>query len=95
MTTIQTPITLSLEGNIGCGKTTLLRIIDKEFPNVTIMNEPLGEWENVAEGKVNLLDLYYKDPKRWGLTFQNYALFTRVRRWKENQEILDANMRVS
>lgn len=32
---------------------------------------------------LNILDHYYKDPKRWGLTFLNFAVFTRVKKWKE------------
>ena len=95
MSLIQKPVTISIEGNIGCGKTTLLKILQREFPQVKILNEPVGEWENIANGKVNLLDLYYKDPNRWGLTFQNYALFTRVRRWKDNQNLADSQVRIS
>ena len=78
-------LVFSLEGNIGCGKTTLLKILEKELPTVTIVNEPLKEWESIGEGKVNLLDQYYKNPERWGLTFQQFTLFTRARRCRKNQ----------
>ena len=77
-------VVFSIEGNIGCGKTTLLKILEKELPTVSIINEPLGEWESIG-GKVNLLDQYYKNPERWGLTFQQFTLFTRARRCRVNQ----------
>lgn len=54
-------VVFSIEGNIGCGKTTLLKILEKELLGVSIINEPLGEWESIG-GKINLLDLYYKNP---------------------------------
>ena len=95
MTQNQISMTFSIEGNIGCGKTTLLKLLKQELPEVEILCEPVAEWETVANGKVNLLDLYYKDPKRWGLTFQNYALFTRASRWKENQNNVRSSTRVS
>jgi deoxyadenosine/deoxycytidine kinase len=30
-----------------------------------------------------MLDRYYTDPKRWGFTFQIYAIFTRLKKMKE------------
>ena len=30
-----------------------------------------------------MLDLYYKKPKRYGFTFQMYAIFTRLRKMYE------------
>lgn len=84
----------SIEGNIGCGKTTLLRILEKELPTVVFMNEPVSEWESVGNGTVNLLNLYYSDPERWGLTFQTYALFTRIKKWHYNKH-MDNQLKIS
>jgi len=30
-----------------------------------------------------MLDKYYKEPTRWGFTFQVFAIFTRVQKLKE------------
>lgn len=64
-----------VEGNIGAGKSTFLRLINKKLP-VQIVYEPLNQWEKV-NGQ-SLLDKFYEDTKRWGYTFQSYAFVTRV-----------------
>lgn len=75
---------ISIEGNIGSGKSTVLKIIRQNFPELTILDEPLASWEKVGEnGTVNLLKLYYSDPKRWGFTFQIYAFMSRLKKWSE------------
>ena len=65
-----------LEGNIGAGKSTFLRIL-KERLDVDVVFEPTDRWQSVGSGG-NLLDLFYKDTKRWAYTFQSYAFITRV-----------------
>jgi deoxyadenosine/deoxycytidine kinase len=74
-----------LEGNIGAGKSTLLKIL-KETLNIDIIDEPIDKWQNV-DGQENLLDLFYKDTKRWAYTFQSYAFISRV------QAIFDSSKR--
>ena len=71
----------TIEGNIGCGKSTFLKIVSKHFPSLELIQEPVDEWQNLARKGINMLEKYYKDSKRWGLTFLNYATFTRVRRF--------------
>lgn len=65
-----------VEGNIGAGKSTFLHML-KQYLNVQIMLEPHEQWQNVADGH-NLLDLFYKDPKRWAYSFQSYAFISRI-----------------
>lgn len=81
---VATPLILSLDGNIGAGKTTLLDAIRKAFPDVEVVQEPVGEWMRLknAEGK-SLLELFYEDKRRWAYTFQNCAILTRLRTIKE------------
>ena len=75
---------VSIEGNIGSGKSTILRIIRENFPELVILDEPLASWEKVGEKQnINLLGMYYDDPKRWGFTFQIYAFMTRLKKWTE------------
>ena len=70
---------ISLDGNIGAGKSTLLAEIRKQLP-VYVVDEPVGQWTALknAEG-TNLLELFYKDKKRWAYTFQNCAILTRLK----------------
>lgn len=65
-----------LEGNIGAGKSTLLRLLEEKL-GADIINEPLSKWQKVNDQE-NLLDLFYKDTKRWAYTFQSYAFISRI-----------------
>ena len=65
----------ALEGNIGAGKTTILKLLGKHFKDVELVEEPVKEWQNL--GGMNLLDSFYSDPQRWGFLFyvdQNKSL---------------------
>ncbi|MBA3954623.1 deoxynucleoside kinase [Candidatus Dependentiae bacterium] len=64
-----------IEGNIGAGKSTFLKIIH-QYLTAQIVYEPHEKWQNV--GGENLLELFYADPKRWAYTFQTYAFITRI-----------------
>ena len=57
---------ISVEGNIGVGKSTLLQSISED----TLLNnlvqsvfEPVEEWRKVSCEQQNLLDAYYTDPR--------------------------------
>ena len=70
---------VSVEGNIGAGKTTLLKLLKSRSPSyVHFLDEPVGVWESIKnEADESLLQVYYKDPKRWSYTFQSCALLSR------------------
>jgi len=72
-------VVISLDGNIGAGKSTLLEAVRTAMPEVEVVVEPVGEWENLktADG-TSLLAHFYDDSKRWGYTFQNCAILTRI-----------------
>ena len=73
------PIVVSLDGNIGAGKSTLLKACSS-LPGVTCVQEPVGEWLKLKnEHGESLLELFYKDKRRWGYTFQNAAILTRLK----------------
>lgn len=71
-----------VEGNIGAGKSTFLRIL-KENLNLDIIYEPTDRWQNIGQNG-NLLELFYKDTKRWAYTFQSFVFITRVEAIIEN-----------
>lgn len=72
------PIVLSIEGNIGAGKTTFLDVLTQYFgeDNIELVHEPVEQWKDI-EGN-NMLEAFYKDPKRYAYTFQSFALITRL-----------------
>jgi deoxyadenosine/deoxycytidine kinase len=68
------PFTISVEGNIGAGKTTFLDRFSPSEDNVEVMAEPVDRWRDVKGN--NLLSLMYEDPARYSLLFQTYVQLT-------------------
>ena len=91
------PVILSIEGNIGAGKTTFLKLVrdSLELP-FEIIEEPVAEWKKITGGSTNqqenLLKLFYEDPARWGYAFQSYCYFTRIREWSNMKQDLKPNV---
>ena len=67
---------LFLEGNIGAGKSSFLQIL-KDHLDCQVIFEPHNRWQGI-DGEGNMLDLFYKNPKRWAYTFETYTLLTRL-----------------
>ena len=79
-----TPMLITLDGNIGAGKSTLLKQISEKIKDVDVIFEPVGVWEKLTcENGKSLLSHFYEDPKRWGYTFQNCAILTRILETRE------------
>lgn len=73
------PLIITLDGNIGVGKSTLLKQLGEKLKNIEIVLEPVNEWEKlVSEDGKSLLSHFYEDSVRWGYTFQNCAILTRI-----------------
>ncbi|KAK2827090.1 hypothetical protein Q7C36_018016 [Tachysurus vachellii] len=83
---------ISIEGNIAAGKSTFVRLLERESEEWEVIPEPIGKWCNVqtAENEYeelttsqksggNLLQMLYDKPSRWSYTFQTYACLSRVR----------------
>ena len=67
----------ALEGNIGAGKTTMMKIIGQYFTSVEFVEEPVSQWQNL--GGMNLLDAFYSDPQRWGFSFEFYSMLSKIK----------------
>lgn len=67
----------ALEGNIGAGKTTILKVIGNHFKNIEFVEEPVKQWQDL--GGMNLLDSFYKDPNRWGFSFEFFSMLTKIK----------------
>jgi deoxyadenosine/deoxycytidine kinase len=66
----------ALEGNIGAGKSTIMKIISNQFHDVEFVEEPVNQWQNL--NGCNLLNAFYSDPKRWGFSFEFYSMLTKI-----------------
>jgi deoxyadenosine/deoxycytidine kinase len=58
---------ISINGNIACGKSTLLSALRMKGHDVVLEGYNRGEWGDV-------LNLYYQDPKRYGYLFQTLVV---------------------
>jgi deoxyadenosine/deoxycytidine kinase len=65
-----------VDGNIGAGKTTFLKILSEHLC-AHVVYEPTTKWQKVI-GTENLLENFYRDTPRWAYTFQSYAFVTRI-----------------
>lgn len=73
-------IVISIEGNIGVGKSSFLGLLKEYFGDkADFIYEPVNEWLAIRDetGK-DLLQTFYDDKKRWSYTFQNVAYITRM-----------------
>ena len=67
-----------LEGNIGVGKSTFLKLIKDYIPEMEVSTEPVENWNNQIYGQ-SLLENFYKQPKRWAYTLETLAMICRAR----------------
>ncbi|CDK30843.1 deoxynucleoside kinase [Candidatus Babela massiliensis] len=65
-----------IEGNIGAGKTTFLRLISQILPEINPCFEP-KTWRNEVVGE-SLLNNFYQNPKRWAYTMEIFAMTSRA-----------------
>lgn len=73
-----TPLLISVEGNIGAGKSTLLDALRELNKDWIFIDEPVKQWSSLKnELDESMLEVFYKDRRRWSYTFQNCALLTR------------------
>lgn len=85
-----TPIIVSIDGNIGAGKTTLFRELQSRFDNIknfVFLDEPVSCWQSICdENGISLLELFYKDSEKWSFSFQIAAYISRLALLKEAYE---------
>ena len=73
------PLIISIEGNIGSGKSTILDHLETSMGDlsarVVVLKEPLGVWEAIKDPKTgeNILEKFYKDQSKYAFSFQVMA----------------------
>ena len=74
---------ISIEGSIGGGKSTLLRLLKDSVTEVdgreiVYISEPVDVWENIKDDNGrSILELFYDDPKKMAFSFQMCAYISR------------------
>lgn len=87
-------ILVSIEGNIGGGKSTLLSKLEEIFGTSNIINkqviflqEPVKQWATIKdENDVTILEKFYADQKTYSFPFQMMAYISRLALLKEAYE---------
>ena len=73
---------ISIDGNIGSGKSTLMEKLKNHFTdnkNVVFLKEPVDEWETITdENGITVLEKFYENPSKYGFSFQIMAYISRL-----------------
>jgi deoxyadenosine/deoxycytidine kinase len=72
---------ITIEGNIGSGKSTLINRLKKENKDnlIYFLPEPVDQWNTIKDsGGVTILERYYRDKKKYSFSFQMMAYITRL-----------------
>ena len=74
----------SIEGNIGSGKSTLVKILSEKLHHIShtpviYVQEPVSEWNNIKDhnGKT-ILEKFYADQHKYAFSFQMMAYISRL-----------------
>ena len=81
---------VSIDGGIGSGKSTLIEKLREKYKNnsnIIFLKEPVDEWENIKdENGITILENFYKNPSKYGFSFQIMAFISRLKIMKEAVE---------
>ena len=70
---------ISIEGNIGSGKSTIMKYLKKNT-NFIFLDEPVEEWLRIKDkNDKNCLELFYENKEKNSFWFQIMAYITRLR----------------
>jgi len=69
----------TIEDNICGGKSTLIRLLEKKYPEILCILEPVKDWEKIKDkGGENILTKFYKNQKKYSFSFQMMAYISRL-----------------
>lgn len=76
------PTIISIEGNMGAGKTTFINTLQEYFKDkhpIHILEEPVSLWQSIKdqEGK-DILSHFYEEQSKWAFSFQIMAYISRL-----------------
>ena len=72
---------ISIEGNIGSGKSTFVEQLKQtlKHDNICFLQEPVELWNTIVDKDgITILEHYYKDNKKWAFSFQMMAYISRL-----------------
>lgn len=73
---------ISIEGNIGSGKSTVVNALKesyKESNEIYFLEEPVSEWENIKDSSnINIIEKFYANQEKYSFAFQMMAYISRL-----------------
>lgn len=73
---------ISIEGNIGSGKSTIVNLLKEKFSNnseIIFLEEPIYEWNDITDLEgTTILTKFYEDQKSYSFAFQMMAYISRL-----------------
>lgn len=82
-------VIISIEGNIGSGKSTLISKLKNwnSKKNITFLDEPVDEWVTIKDENNNdILSKFYSNQNKYSFPFQMMAYISRLNRLKQAQK---------
>ena len=90
---------LSIEGNIGSGKSTIIKKLKEQFGSekrIQFLEEPVDAWMHIKDKNgLNMLEKYYADTKNYAFAFQMMAYISRISQIKKILETTNSDIIVS
>ena len=74
------PKIITLEGNIGAGKSTYLEKIKLQYADrddILFLQEPVDTWSKITQDGKTVLELFYENQEKYSFPFQILAFHTR------------------
>ena len=73
---------LSIEGNIGSGKSTIINYLKEKYSdsgNIILLPEPVEEWEKIKDNDgQTILEKFYGNQQKYSFAFQMMAYISRL-----------------
>ena len=87
---------ISIEGNIGSGKSTLIQELKNDYENnlnIIFLKEPVDQWELIKDNEgITMLEKFYNDKTKYSFAFQMMAYISRLsllkKALKKNYDII-------
>jgi deoxyadenosine/deoxycytidine kinase len=78
---------ISIEGNIGSGKSTFVEYLRNTMSGVIFLQEPVAEWNGIKDnGGETILSKFYRDQTKYAFPFQMMAYISRLALLKKTVE---------
>ena len=86
---------ISIEGNIGSGKSTCIQYLKQKYKNNTniyFVDEPIQDWNKIKDkNNKTIFECFYGDKTKYSFPFQLTTLVTRYKKLKETIELIKKN----